>query len=285
MVDSLGVFLPDAQAPGDRLAELRPLRNGEGFRGLLGNLRVIQGQEGVYVQGSLPVYLNGENVRTFSRQGLLAALGKLESESGLTLHAGRVLQLETAATLPVREAPRRYLESWGPLPRFRKDTYGGGETVLYRTGGRSFTGYDKGAEFAPEPLPCPLEGRYALRLEITLQAGATASPGPFYKPLGARRARALPRDRGALGTSILRHSQKAGGLLSYGRIDHKTTGAEPCGSRIADPRPGSSQRHNTRWTGIRGAGPYNRYKDASAGTGTRTGRKVDEYRVFNARDR
>jgi hypothetical protein len=180
--DALGVFLPDAQAPGDRLAELRPLRNDEGFRGLLGNLRVVQGRAGVYILGSLPVYLNGENALTLTRQGLRTALGKLEDESGLDLHAGRVCQLETAATLPVREAPRRYLESWGPLPRFRKDTYGGGETVLYRTGGRSFTGYDKGAELDPEPLPCPLEGRYALRLELRYKRGLARILGRPMNP-------------------------------------------------------------------------------------------------------
>jgi hypothetical protein len=182
MVDALAVFLPDAQAPGDRLAELRPLRNGEGFRGLLGNLRVTQGREGVFIQGSLPTYLNGENARTLSRQGLRAALGKLEAESGLDLHTGRVYQMETAATLPVREAPRRYLETWGPLPRFRKDSYGNGETVLYRTGGRSFTGYDKGAERAPEPLPYPLEGRYALRLELRYKRGLRRVLGRFISP-------------------------------------------------------------------------------------------------------
>jgi hypothetical protein len=180
--DAFGVFLPDAQVPGDHLAKLQPLQNGEGFRGFLGNLRVKQDREGVYIQGSLPTFLLGENSLTFTRQGLLASLGKLEADSGLDLHAGLVRQLEIAATLPVQEAPRRYLETWGPLSRFQKDCYGDGETIIYRTGSRSFTGYDKGAERAPKPLPCPLEGRYALRLELRYKRSLRRVLGRTYNP-------------------------------------------------------------------------------------------------------
>lgn len=162
----MAVFIPDTGADPDTLEDLRPLATGEGFRGLLGNLRVIQKPGGVFLEGSLPRFLNGENARTATRQALRGALGKIEAESGLDLRAGFVYRMETAATLPVLEPPRNYLSAWGPLGRFKKDTFGDGETVLYRTGARSFTGYDKGAENAPEPLPVPLEGRYALRLEL-----------------------------------------------------------------------------------------------------------------------
>jgi len=171
MIDAITVFLPDAGADPDTLESLRPLATGEGFRGFLGNLRIIQGARGVWLDGSLPRYLNGENARTPTRQALRDALGKIERASGLDLHAGFVYRMETTATLPVREPPRSYLAAWGPLARFRKDTYGDGETVLYRTGARSFTGYDKGAEAAPEALPVPLEGRYALRLELKYKRG------------------------------------------------------------------------------------------------------------------
>lgn len=166
MIDSVAVFIPDTEADPDTLEDLRPLATGEGFRGLLGNLRVIQRPGGVFLEGSLPLFLNGENVRTATRQALREALGKIEAESGLNLRAGFVYRMETAATLPVQEPPRNYLAAWGPFGRFKKDTFGNGETVLYRTGARSFYGYDKGAETAPEPLPLPLEGRYALRLEL-----------------------------------------------------------------------------------------------------------------------
>lgn len=182
MMDSFSVFLAGALAPLDRLAGLRPLRREGCYLGTLGGLRIIQGAQGVFVRGSLPKYLNGENALPLTRQSLRAALGKLEAESGLDLKAGIVYQLETAYTLPVKEAPRDYLAAWGPLSRFKKNTHGNGGTVTLANGGRSFSGYDKGAEMAPDALPCPLEGLYALRLELRWKRGLKRLYGRFLSP-------------------------------------------------------------------------------------------------------
>jgi len=182
MIDALGVYLPEVQADPTRFTDLRSLRGGEGFRGKLGNLTIIQGTGGVYLKGSLPRFLTGSNVLTGTRRGFLEALAKLETDTGLSLRKGRVYQLEIAATVPVLEAPRRYLETWGPLPRWRKDTFGNGQTVQYVTGSRTFKGYDKGAESAPVGLPCPLEGRNALRLELTIKHGMKRLYGRFLSP-------------------------------------------------------------------------------------------------------
>lgn len=182
MLDSLAVYLPEAQVNPDTLENIRPFITGEGFRGFLRTIRVIQKAEGVFLEGSLPRFLNGENARTPVRQSLREALGEIEAKSGLDLRAGFVYRLETAATLPVLEPPRNYLAAWGPLGRFKKDTFGDGQTVLYRTGARSFTGYDKGAETAPEPLPVPLEGRYALRLELKLKRALRRTIGRPMSP-------------------------------------------------------------------------------------------------------
>ncbi len=171
MMDSLSVFLPGALAPLDRLAGLRPLRQDGCYRGTLGNLRVIQGLDAVFVEGSLPKYLNGGNALPLTRQGLRAALGKLEAESGMDLGKGQVYRLEVGRTLPVKAPPREYLAAWGPLARFGKHTHGNGGTVTFANGGRSFSGYDKGQETAPEALPCPLDGGFALRLELRWKRG------------------------------------------------------------------------------------------------------------------
>jgi hypothetical protein len=182
MTDSISVFLPDALAPLDRLAGLRPLRGDGCYLGTLGGLRIIQGAKGVFVRGSLPKYLNANNALPLTRQSLRAALGKLEAESGLDLKTGIVYQLETAYTFPVKKAPRDYLAAWGPLPRFKKNTHGNGETVTLANGGRSFSGYDKGAEMAPDALPCPLESLYALRLELRWKRGLKRLYGRFLSP-------------------------------------------------------------------------------------------------------
>ncbi len=182
MTDSIGIFLPEALAPLDRLAGLRPLRREGCYLGELGGLRIIQGAQGVFVRGSLPKYLNGGNALPLTRQGLRGALGKLEGEIGLDLKRGRVYLLETACTLPVKNPPRDYLAAWGPLARFIKQTHGNGGTVTLANGGRSFSGYDKGEEMAPEALPCPMEGLNTLRLELRWKRGLKRLYGRFLNP-------------------------------------------------------------------------------------------------------
>jgi len=182
MIDSIGISLPDAYLPSDRLSGLRPLDWEGSYFGTLGGLRITQGIRGVYIRGSLPKYLKGENALPLDRQGFRESLGKLEKESGLDLKKGIVYQLETGYTFQVREPPREYLAAWGPLARFKKSTHGNGETVTLENGGRSFSGYDKGKEMAPDALPCPLEGLYALRLELRWKRGLKRLYGRLLNP-------------------------------------------------------------------------------------------------------
>jgi len=182
MIDALGVYLPDMQADPARFTDLKALRGGEGFRGKLGNLTIVQGGGGVYLKGSLPRFLTGTNALTGTRRGFLEALAAVEKETGLDLRSGRVYQVEIAATLAMQEPPRRYLETWGPLPRAHKDTFRNGQSVQYVTGSRTFKAYDKGAESAPAGLPCPLAERNALRLELAYKRGLKRVLGRFLSP-------------------------------------------------------------------------------------------------------
>jgi len=174
MIDGLGVYLPDARLPDaclDRLVDLRPVR-GEGcYTGRLGNLRVTQGHDAVFIRGSLPKYLAGANALPLTRRALEDGLGKLEADLGLSLASGRVHELEIASTLPVEAPPRDYLSAWATLPRFARSSFGNGGTVSFVTRARAFSGYDKLAEMAPEVLPVPLDGLHGLRLEMKWKAG------------------------------------------------------------------------------------------------------------------
>jgi hypothetical protein len=182
MIDSIGFFVPEASINSDCLSGIKPHMNGEGFRGSLGNLVITQEDRGVYVKGSLPKFLNGENANSLTRQGLREALGKIEAETRLNTHIAQVRQLEIGATLSVEKPPRRYLETWGPVSRYSKDIYGNGKTVTYHTKSRSFSGYDKGAEMTPKALPWPYAGRYCLRLELRYQKGLKPLLGRFLSP-------------------------------------------------------------------------------------------------------
>lgn len=182
MIDSISVYLPDARAPLDRLDGVRPLRGEGTYSGRLDGLRIIQGRTAVFIQGSLPKYLRGQNTLPLTRQTFRDALGKLEGQTGLDLKAGLVYRLEIADTLPVKEAPVNYLASWGPVPRCNRHTWGNGQTVTYATRTRSFSGYDKGAETAPDGMPEPLGGVYGLRLELSIKKGMRRLMGHVVNP-------------------------------------------------------------------------------------------------------
>jgi len=171
MIDSISFWLPLGIAPdlSNRQA------SGEGFRGSLGNMRVTQRPEGIYCTGSIARYFQGNNILPLTRRSLEDALRKLEKDSGWDLKQAELRQVEVGTTLPVKKAPSQYLESWGPLARFKKTTHQGNEleTVIYRTGERSFTGYDKAkeAESTGQEIPFILSGAELIRLELKYKKG------------------------------------------------------------------------------------------------------------------
>jgi len=152
------------------------------FQASLNNLRVFQGPDGVFIRGSLPKYLKGENASHFTRQEAREALAKLERESGLNLRRGLVYQAEIGTTFPVENPVPLYLMNWGAVPRFKKSIFSDGETVTYVQDWRSFSGYDKAAEIAPRALPEPLKGHFALRLELRIKKSMKRITGRFLSP-------------------------------------------------------------------------------------------------------
>jgi hypothetical protein len=182
MFDSMGFFVPEAYINPDCLSGTKHFPDGERFRGSLKNLVIIQEHDGVYVRGSLPKFINGENASSLNRQGLREAIGEIEAKTGLETHKALVRQFEIGATLSVEKPPRRYLETWGPVSRYNKDILGNGKTVIYYTKARAFSGYDKGAEMSPEALPLPYSGRYGLKLELRFQKGLKPLLGRCFSP-------------------------------------------------------------------------------------------------------
>ncbi len=138
------------------------------MRASLGNMGLFLTSKGLTIRGSLARYLRGENVGEMTLAMVREAIEKLELELGYSIKTGLVRELEIGRTLIVSRPAIWYLELWGTLPGFQKDTYGNGETVLFRNGIRSFQGYDKGRE-AGEAVPELYKGRFLLRLEMKLK--------------------------------------------------------------------------------------------------------------------
>ena len=82
MIDSISFRVPGGYAPD---LENRTVYREDYFRGMLGNMRVIQYPDGVYCTGSLAGYLQGSNVLPLTRRTVEDALGKLEGATGWDL--------------------------------------------------------------------------------------------------------------------------------------------------------------------------------------------------------
>ena len=115
MIDSISFRVPGGYAPD---LENRTVYREDYFRGMLGNMRVIQSPDGVYCTGSLAGYLQGSNVLPLTRRTVEDALGKLEGATGWDLKRAELFQVEIGTTLQVENPPCMYLASWGNVPRF-----------------------------------------------------------------------------------------------------------------------------------------------------------------------
>jgi hypothetical protein len=181
MIDSMTIFCPNQWVPSSRLGDATI--SGMGFeQRRLGSLRVKTTAEGTTIRGSLPKYLFGNNVATLDRDGLAAALTRLEEESGLDLTKSRVFQVEVGTTLHVERAPSEYMAAWASISRTRKSTISDGDTVQFSNRTWSFIGYDKKKEVGAGPLPEGWGAGYGLRLELQLRRGLTRKFGESWNP-------------------------------------------------------------------------------------------------------
>jgi hypothetical protein len=142
-------------------------------------MKVHQNLDGVTIHGSLAKYLQGENMTPLSRDGVRAAIEKLEMEIGVNLNnnVGEVLlgSLEVGTSIILKERPGEYLRLFGDPAVYKKTVHskaGFLESVSYgtRTGAFQFCAYDKGREMTDKrrELPLLFSGRNVLRLEYRI---------------------------------------------------------------------------------------------------------------------
>jgi len=131
------------------------------------NFKIIHRPDHIFCSGSIGKFLNGENVTTISRKGLIKALNMLEDQTGWDLKETEIKSLEIGATIPVKRPVALYLEQFNRATRNKKIDYWGAtlETVINKTEKRSFQGYDKGIE-ARKNIPDIFKGDNLLRLEL-----------------------------------------------------------------------------------------------------------------------
>lgn len=153
-----------------RYENFREVKGNSGtyFEGNLKNLRVWYSPErGLTLEGSLPKYLNDENVSTLSRYDTERAIKELEGECGFPLHEATISRLDLGVCVPVEQAPEMYyktLLSCANHTRERKQ-----DGIIFRSGSNPIILYDKGTEVRQSGgvLPKCWQGvQYVVRLEV-----------------------------------------------------------------------------------------------------------------------
>ena len=163
--------------------------------GNLGNMRVVVKPSGVAVEGSLPKYLNGDNIRPFGRRETAEALEKLSGSLGADVGPSCVLAVEFGRTYETPRPAAEYLVRLGRLPRMERIAATPG-TLYYRASSvkrgtrRELAFYDKGAEAGSAGNLLRYEMKFSGRLSQQLHApGLTASTLtelPFYGYMAER---------------------------------------------------------------------------------------------------
>ncbi len=169
MFDSVRIHIPNAQIEYDKLTK-HWYSDQIIFGGKYENLRVTQKSDGAVITGSLPKFMNGNNVQAISRTYVIEAWRRIETDLHIYLTQAFVTQLEIGNTFPVSHPPREYLSTWSSFLPYKLCSWYDADSVSLSNKSRAFKGYDKGKEIAPKHLPEDF-GPYALRIELQFKKG------------------------------------------------------------------------------------------------------------------
>ena len=141
---------------------------------MIRNMGVYKNNNCLRICGSLPKYLNDENVTPLNREGIKSAIEKLENDLDLDLKNAVVCSVEFGVSIITREKPFEYLQLFGNtkvLTRVEYSKWTGLETHTSKTGSFEFTGYDKAKEMIDNErnIPPLFSNLNVLRLEYRIR--------------------------------------------------------------------------------------------------------------------
>ena len=152
----------------DEAKEQTDIKTGEyKIYGCLNGLKVHIYGGGISVVGSMPKYLNGNNVFSLDRHSIVEAFAKLEDDLHLHLDDAKVTEMEFGNTFIMKKPVTAYLHRFGDISRLKRCQFA--DSTLYYKGQRKILCfYDKGAEAQDKRLILPEEIRGAnlLRYEL-----------------------------------------------------------------------------------------------------------------------
>jgi hypothetical protein len=127
------------------------------------------------IYGSLPKYLQGENIMPLDRKKVMQGIKRLEYDTRLGLKDAIVCSVEFGTSIITQEKPFEYLSLFGypkRLTRVEFSKWDGIETVMYtsKKGAYEFIGYDKTKEMLgrKKDIPPLFDDTNVLRLEYKI---------------------------------------------------------------------------------------------------------------------
>jgi len=146
------------------------------YYGYINNIKVNIYGDSLFLAGSFPKYLQGENMMPLNIEKVRQCIEKLEQDVKLDLKNAVVCQVEFGTSIITTEKPFEYLNLFSypkKLTRVEYAKWDGVETVLYTspTGSFEFIGYDKTKEMRQKKqvIPFLFAGSNVLRLEYKIR--------------------------------------------------------------------------------------------------------------------
>ena len=119
------------------------------YSGHIKNLKIVQNLNGVYIQGSIAKYLQGENITPLTRNQVKESLDLIQKDTGMSFHNAVIISLEIGSSVILKNPVCLYLSLLIICRNIHEvNTEKGLETVTYqtKTGSISFYAYDKTKE-------------------------------------------------------------------------------------------------------------------------------------------
>ncbi len=158
-----------------KVSERTDTLTGETFyTGQLDNFRAKHINGTLILNGSLPKYFLGNNLKTLSRQSTKEALEKLSDDLHLNINDADVYRIDISTNIEMSLPLENYYNCLGEISRYKKSILSNNETILYRNGLSELIFYDKQKELKKQKVQIPdslinkpilrYESRYMKRL-------------------------------------------------------------------------------------------------------------------------
>lgn len=159
----------------DNITQVTDMKTGEiKLLGGIENLRASVRLNGVFIAGSLPKYLYGDNIHVLDRRATAQAIEKISDNLHLDVSSAKVTGLEFGANFVMSKPVEEYLTRLGNMPRLER--YGFNPSAIYYKGRgkkqqKVVAFYDKIAEAKEKnyEIPIGLDEANILRYELRLK--------------------------------------------------------------------------------------------------------------------